>query len=133
MEVAEDKKQAFRNLQLYHRQANDVCVCNVKEDDAKTGNKYTHIVADMAKKLGATHVVISAKIESEIAQLSTPEEKAEFLKDLGLEETGLSKLIRAGYQLLDLVTYFTIGPKEARAWTIKRSTKATRCSRRYPY
>lgn len=123
MKVSEDKKQAFRNLQLITGKPM-MYVCNVKEDDAKTGNKYTQIVADMAQKLGATHVVISAKIESEIAQLATAEEKTEFLKDLGLEETGLSKLIRAGYQLLDLVTYFTIGPKEARAWTIHRKTKA---------
>ena len=76
-----------------------------------------------AKKEGAVAVVISAKIESEIATLSR-EERAEFLDTLGLEEAGLDRLIRAGYQLLDLITYFTVGPKEARAWTIHRGTKA---------
>lgn len=123
LKVDDDKKDAFKNLQLITAKPM-MYVCNVKEEDANNGNKYTAIVAEKARKEGATHVVISAKIESEIAQLGTDEEKAEFLKDLGLSETGLSKLIRAGYQLLDLVTYFTIGPKEARAWTVKRHTKA---------
>ena len=68
-------------------------------------------------------MVISAKIEAEIATLSR-EERAEFLETLGLEEAGLNRLIRAGYELLDLITYFTVGPKEARAWTIDRGTKA---------
>ena len=77
----------------------------------------------MAKAQGAESVVISAAIESEVAQL--PEEEAkEFLSALGLEEAGLDRLIRAGYKLLDLITYFTVGPKETRAWTIQRGTKA---------
>ena len=80
-------------------------------------------VFEHARKEGAVAVVISAKIESEIATLSR-EERAEFLDTLGLEEAGLDRLIRAGYQLLDLITYFTVGPKEARAWTINRGTKA---------
>src|SRR5258708_8666709 len=78
---------------------------------------------DHASKEGAVAVAISAKIESEIATLSRAE-RTEFLETLGLEEAGLDRLIRAGYQLLDLITYFTVGPKEARAWTIHRGTKA---------
>lgn len=123
LKVDDDKKQAFHNLQLITAKPM-MYVCNVKEGDAGTGNQYTQLVSDKAKAENATHVVISAKIESEISQLGSDEEKAEFLKDLGLSETGLSKLIKAGYELLDLITYFTIGPKEARAWTVKRHTKA---------
>ena len=98
-------------------------VCNVEEGAAATGNKFSDAVAEHASKEGAVAVAISAKIESEIATLSR-EERAEFLDTLGLEEAGLDRLIRAGYQLLDLITYFTVGPKEARAWTIHRGTKA---------
>jgi len=98
-------------------------VCNVEEGSAKDGNGFSRQVFEQAAKEGAVAVVISAKIESEIATLSK-EERAEFLDTLGLEEAGLDRLIRAGYQLLDLITYFTVGPKEARAWTIHRGTKA---------
>src|SRR5919112_1431460 len=96
---------------------------NVEEASAKDGNSFSKQVFEQAKKEGAVAVVISAKIESEIATLSR-EERAEFLDTLGLEEAGLDRLIRAGYQLLDLITYFTVGPKEARAWTIHRGTRA---------
>ncbi|WP_439604307.1 DUF933 domain-containing protein, partial [Shinella sp.] len=98
-------------------------VCNVAEADASTGNTHTEAVAAMAKEQGAECVIISAAIESEVAQLPE-EEAAEFLSALGLEEAGLDRLIRAGYHLLDLITYFTVGPKETRAWTIVRGTKA---------
>jgi GTP-binding protein YchF len=98
-------------------------VCNVEEASAAAGNNFSKLVMEHAKKEGAVAVAISAKIESEIATLSR-EERAEFLDTLGLEEAGLDRLIRAGYQLLDLITYFTVGPKEARAWTIHRGTKA---------
>src|SRR6201995_451230 len=98
-------------------------VCNVEEGSAATGNDFSRAVAEHAKKEGAVAVAISAKIESEIATLSR-EERAEFLDTLGLEEAGLDRLIRAGYQLLDLITYFTGGPKGARAWTITKGTKA---------
>ena len=98
-------------------------VCNVSEDDAVDGNAHTEAVAKMAAEQGAESIVISAAIESEVAQL--PDEEAEeFLGALGLEEAGLDRLIRAGYSLLDLITYFTVGPKETRAWTIPRGTKA---------
>jgi ribosome-binding ATPase len=97
-------------------------VCNVDEGSAAAGNDLSRRVEDRARAEGAACVVISAKIESEIAALPA-EERASFLADLGLTETGLDRLIRAGYGLLDLVTYFTAGPKEARAWTVTKGTK----------
>ena len=81
-------------------------------------------VADYAAAQGAASVVISAAIEAEVAQLADEAEKREFLASLGLDETGLARVIRAGYRLLDLVTFFTVGPKEARAWTVAQGTKA---------
>jgi GTP-binding protein YchF len=99
-------------------------VCNVEEENAGTGNALSEAVVAMAAETGAEAVVISAAIEAEIAQLTDPEEKQEFLDTLGLEEPGLAKLIRAGYRLLDLLTFFTAGPKEARAWTVRRGAKA---------
>jgi GTP-binding protein YchF len=98
-------------------------VCNVDEASAATGNEFSRKVEARAKEEGAVSVVISAKIESEIAVLSR-EERTEYLEAVGLKEAGLDRLIRAGYDLLHLVTYFTVGPKEARAWTITRGTKA---------
>lgn len=98
-------------------------VCNVNEDDAATGNDFTKQVEEMAKAQGAPSVIICAEIESQIAQLETDEEKKEFLESLGLDEPGLNKIIRAGYGLLGLQTYFTVGPKEARAWTIRKGAK----------
>jgi ribosome-binding ATPase len=97
-------------------------VANVDEASAATGNKYSAEVERRAKEEGAVAVAISARIESEIAVLPQ-EERAEYLEALGLGEAGLDRLIRAGYDLLGLVTYFTVGPKEARAWTIERGTK----------
>src|SRR6188472_1215452 len=97
-------------------------VCNVDEGSAATGNDLSRQVEARAKQEGAGCVAISAKIEAEIAALPA-EERQGFLSDLGLKETGLDRLIRAGYELLHLVTYFTVGPKEARAWTITKGTK----------
>ena len=99
-------------------------ICNVDEESAAAGNEHTGSVEAMAAAIGAGVVTISAAIEAEIAQLATDEEKAEFLETLGLDEAGLAKLIPAGYQLLDLITFFTAGPKEARAWTVRRGAKA---------
>ena len=98
-------------------------VCNVAEADAAKGNAHSAAVDRMAAAQGAGTVVISAAIEAEVAQLSD-EDEMEFLAELGLEEPGLNKVIRAGYDLLHLITYFTAGPKETRAWTIERGTKA---------
>jgi hypothetical protein len=98
-------------------------VCNVVEKDAATGNAQSKRVEEMAKAQGAAAIVISARIEEEIAQLPD-DEQAEFLAMNGLAESGLDRLIRAGYGLLGLITYFTAGPKETRAWTVVRGTKA---------
>ena len=99
-------------------------VCNVEEASAASGNALSAKVAEFAKSLGAVSVVISAAIESEVAQLAEESEKQEFLETLGLEETGLARVIRAGYGLLGLLTFFTVGPKEARAWTVEKGSKA---------
>ena len=98
-------------------------VCNVDEASAATGNAFSRKVEERAKTEGAASVVISAKIEAEIAVLGR-EERADYLDAVGLKEAGLDRLIGAGYALLHLVTYFTAGPKEARAWTITQGTKA---------
>jgi GTP-binding protein YchF len=98
-------------------------VCNVEETSAASGNAFSRQVEERAKQEGAGRVVISAKIESEIAVLP-PSERADYLAAVGLKEPGLNRLIRAGYALLDLVTFFTAGPKEARAWTVTRGQRA---------
>ena len=98
-------------------------VCNVDEASASTGNAQSARVAAMAASQDAAYVVISAAIEAEVSQLPE-EDRAGFLADLGLEDSGLDRIIRAGYALLGLITYFTVGPKETRAWTITKGTKA---------
>ncbi len=98
-------------------------VCNVAESDAATGNCYSQKVAEMAATQQAGHVIVSAAIEAEISQLDA-NDKGEFLAELGLEEAGLARLIRAGYGLLNLLTFFTVGPKEARAWTVANGATA---------
>ena len=98
-------------------------VCNVEEAAAATGNDYSRMVEERAKQEGAAAVVISAKIEAEIAVLPRGE-REDYLAAVGLKEPGLNRLIRAGYGLLHLVTFFTAGPKESRAWTITRGTRA---------
>ncbi len=98
-------------------------VCNVDEGSAATGNKFSKAVEEMAQREGAGSVTISARIEEEVAQLPAGE-REEYLSSLGLEEPGLNKLIRAGYELLGLLTFFTVGPKEARAWTVTRGARA---------
>ena len=118
---AEDAK-AWKMLQLLTTKP-VLYVCNVEEDSAGAGNSQSARVAEMAAAQGNSHVVISARIEEEISQLE-PDEAEMFLEEMGLEEAGLDRLIRAGYELLHLQTYFTVGPKEARAWTIKEGTSA---------
>jgi len=98
--------------------------CNVDEASAATGNAFSARVAERAAQEHAGCVVISAAIEAEVAQLSDAAEKKEYLAALGLEETGLARVVRAGYALLDLVTFFTVGPKEAHAWTVPAGAKA---------
>ncbi|HHC29013.1 MAG TPA: redox-regulated ATPase YchF, partial [Rhodobacterales bacterium] len=122
VEVAEDDKKAWKALQLITTKK-VLYVCNVGEDEAATGNEYSGAVEKMAAEQGAGVVVISAKIEEEISQLDG-EEQAMFLEELGLHEAGLDRLIKAGYALLHLETFFTVGPKEARAWTIREGALA---------
>jgi hypothetical protein len=117
-----EEEKLFHSLGLL-TSAPVLYACNVEEAAASTGNEFSKRVEARAKDEGAVAVVISAKIESEIATLP-PAERAEFLEAVGLKETGLDRLIRAGYALLHLVTYFTVGPKETRAWTITEGTKA---------
>jgi len=102
-------------------------VCNVAEEEAGEGNAHSTAVAAMAAAQGNSHVIISARIEEEISQLDADEAEL-FLGEMGLEEPGLDRLIRAGYELLHLETYFTVGPKEARAWTIPHGTSAPRAA-----
>ncbi len=122
VEVADEDQKSWEMLQLLTSKP-VLYVCNVSEDEAAEGNAHSARVAEMAATEGAASVVISAKIEEEISQLE-PDEAEMFLEELGLTEAGLDRLIRAGYDLLGLQTYFTAGPKEARAWTIPAGTLA---------
>jgi hypothetical protein len=118
----EDEKSLFRQAQLLTAKP-VLYVCNVDEGAAAEGNALSAKVFEKAKAEGAKAVVVSAAIEAEIVTLD-PADRAEFLGDLGLKETGLARVIRAGYDLLHLLTFFTAGPKEARAWTIPAGSKA---------
>jgi ribosome-binding ATPase len=123
VEISKDEAPLFRQMQLLTAKP-IMYVCNVEEESAATGNALTEKVAARAKEENAACVIVSAAIEAEVAQLDDPEEKREFLKSLGLERTGLERVIRAGYELLGLITYFTAGPKESRAWTLPAASKA---------
>ena len=120
--LTEDEQAALPSMQLLTAKP-VLYVCNVDEASAATGNALTERVAARAAEEGAAYVIVSAAIESEVIALDA-EEKAEFLADIGLEEAGLARLIRAGYGLLDLLTFFTVGPKEARAWTVRKGATA---------
>ncbi|SFA70938.1 hypothetical protein SAMN05421688_0265 [Poseidonocella pacifica] len=122
VEIDEDDAKAWKMLQLLTTKP-VLYVCNVAEDEAAEGNAQSARVAEMAASQGNSHVVISAKIEEEISQLDA-EEAEMFLSEMGLEEPGLDRLIKAGYNLLNLQTYFTVGPKEARAWTVRTGALA---------
>ncbi|MEE9273189.1 MAG: redox-regulated ATPase YchF [Robiginitomaculum sp.] len=124
--IDKDDRVAWRMLQLLTAKP-ILYVANVDEDSAATGNDYSKTVFAHAKAEGAQAVVISAQIESEIALLDN-KERAEYLGALGLAEPGLNRMIRTGYKLLGLETYFTVGPKEARAWTFKEGWSAPRCA-----
>jgi GTP-binding protein YchF len=117
-----DEAKAFAQAQLLTAKP-VLYVCNVDEATAADGNEFSARVFAKAKAEGAEAVVVSAAIEAEIATMP-PEERGEFLSELGLTETGLARVIRAGYKLLDLLTFFTVGPKEARAWTVDVGAKA---------
>jgi hypothetical protein len=117
-----EQKPILQQLQLLTAKP-VLYVCNVEEASAAEGNALSAKVAARAKSEGASAVIVSAAIEAEVAQLPE-DERAEFLSHLGLTETGLARVIRAGYRLLDLITFFTVGPKETRAWTVHRGSRA---------
>ncbi|MCJ7873165.1 redox-regulated ATPase YchF [Phaeobacter sp. J2-8] len=125
-DVDEEDVKAWKGLQLLTSKK-ILYVCNVDKASAAEGNEFSARVAEMAAAEGAGSVVISAQIEEEISQLDD-DEAAMFLDEMGLDEAGLSRLIRAGYDLLHLETYFTVGPKEARAWTIREGTSAPKAA-----
>lgn len=122
VEIDKDERKAWDMLQLLSAKP-VLYVCNVEEDNAADGNEHSAAVAKMAAEQGAASVVISAAIEEEISQLDG-EEAVMFLEELGLAEAGLDRVIKAGHELLGLQTYFTVGPKEARAWTIRKGATA---------
>ena len=124
------EKDAFKQYKMLQLLTSKpvLYVCNVDESSAAGGNKFSDAIFKKAETENAKAVIISAEIEAEVAQLDSAEEKQEFLQSLGLEETGLAKIIRAGYELLGLQTYFTAGPKEVRAWTFLKGSKAPQCA-----
>jgi ribosome-binding ATPase len=122
MAVAPEERQIFRELQLLSAKP-VLYIANVDEASAATGNELSARVAAYAKERGASSVVISAAIESELAQLPDTD-KQEYLATLGLDAPGLARVIQAGYRLLDLITFLTVGPKESHAWTVAQGTKA---------
>ena len=124
--LSAEEEPGYRALQLLTAKP-VVYVCNVEEAAAAAGNAMSRKVEERARAEGAGCVVISAKIEAEFASLP-PEDRDAFLQDLGLPEAGLNRLIREGYRVLGLITYFTVGPKEARAWTVTRGTKAPKAA-----
>ncbi|MCE2843588.1 MAG: redox-regulated ATPase YchF, partial [Novosphingobium sp.] len=118
----EDELRVFNQAQLLT--AKPVLYgCNVEEESAANGNAFSAAVFEKAKAEGANAVIVSAAIESELVGMD-PEERMVFLEEMGLHETGLARVIRSGYDLLHLITFFTVGPKEARAWTVHRGAKA---------
>jgi GTP-binding protein YchF len=123
VDVSEEDKKAIEDLQLLTAKP-VIYVANVDEKSVHSGNEYVDALRNLVKSEQAEVVVISAAIEAQIAELESEEERRVFLKEYGLEESGLNKLIRASYSLLNLITYFTAGEKEVRAWTIKRGWKA---------
>ena len=127
--VPAERREEFDRLQLLTAKP-VLYVCNVEETAAAQGNALSARVAAHAAAEGAGCVIVSASIEAEVALLEDPEERAAFLAEMGLEETGLARVIRAGYGLLDLVTFFTAGPKESRAWTVSRANRAPQAAGR---
>ncbi|MDE0211253.1 MAG: DUF933 domain-containing protein, partial [Boseongicola sp.] len=122
VEVADDRANAWKMLQLLTAKP-VLYVCNVSEDEAASGNEHSAAVERMAAGQHAASVVISARIEEDVSQLE-PEEAAMFLAEMHLDEPGLDRLVRAGYELLGLQTFFTANPKEARAWTVRKGALA---------
>ncbi len=122
-EITEDEAKHFKMLQMLTSKP-AMYVCNMNEDEVISGNQFSKKVEEMAKQKQAQTTNICAKIEEEISGLGSDEEKKEFLESLGMSETGLNKIIKLAYSLLGLTTFFTVGPKEARAWTVKKNSYA---------
>jgi GTP-binding protein YchF len=127
--VGPERQRDLKALQLLSAKP-ILYIANVDEASAGSGNAESGRVAEYAARHGTRSVAISAAIEAELAQLADADEKRDFLATLGLDEAGLTRIIRAGYMLLDLVTFFTVGPKEAHAWTVERGTKAPQAAGR---
>jgi hypothetical protein len=125
LETTEEEKKTFHTLQLITSKP-IMYVCNVGEDEASSGNEFSERIIKRSQEENKPAVIISARIEEEISSLESEDEKQEFLETIGLQEAGLSRIIRAGYDLLGLITFFTIGPKEAHAWTVKKGTNAAK-------
>lgn len=123
VDIPKDEQKALKQLQLLTSKP-IMYVCNVSEEDVATGNALSQLIETKAQSENAAFVTISAAIEAEIATLESDEEKKEFIDTLGLAETGLNRIIKSGYSLLELITFFTIGPKEAHAWTVAQNATA---------
>ena len=123
VDIPPDLQADYRRLQLLTAKP-VLFVCNVDEESAATGNALSDKMVTLAAENGAECVIVSAAIEAEVAQLGDANEQREYLSDLGLSETGLARIIRSGYRLLDLITFLTAGPKEARAWTVPKGALA---------
>jgi GTP-binding protein YchF len=125
--VTEANSQEIRSLNLLTSKP-FFYICNVEEESVLTGNQFTKLIESKAASQNSISIIISAKIEEEIANLENEEERQEFLESIGLEESGLNKAIKVGYKILNLNTYFTVGPKEAHAWTFKTGTTAQKAA-----
>jgi len=126
-EISDDERRIFKELGLITSKP-QLYVCNLSEDDASSGNKYSDLVVNRGEELGIPTLLISANLEHEISLLEDPDERAEFLESMGLKETGLSQIIKFGYKLLDLITFFTVGPKECHAWQLKSGFSAPKAA-----
>jgi len=127
LKVEKDSEKQFKMLQLLTAKP-EFFVCNVSENDIASGNDFTKLVTEYAKSKNSIAVIISAQIESEIASLETKEERDEFLHSLGLNETGLDRVIKVAYEMLGLVTFFTAGVQETKAWTVNKGSLAPQCA-----
>ncbi|MBQ2168166.1 MAG: DUF933 domain-containing protein, partial [Prevotella sp.] len=124
---SKEEQETARNLFLLTAKP-VLYVCNVSESEAKDGNEFTRQIEALAKEEGAEAMIIAAKTEEDIAELESYEDKLMFLEELGLEESGVNRLIKKAYSLLNLETFITAGPMEVKAWTYKRGWKAPQCA-----
>lgn len=127
LELSENEQIYIKDLQLITTKP-ILYICNVSEGDVLSGNSHSNEVMLYAKEKNSPCIIISAKIEEDISNLENIEEKQEFLESLGLEEPSLNKVIKSGYEILNLITFFTVGPKEARAWTVRNGATAPQSS-----